>query len=139
MAEKMFDGFDHTVYEEEVTQRWGAGAYAESDAWWRGLDAQGKEDWRAETTRLGADWADAAARGIPADSAEAQALAARHIAWLSAVPGTPAAAGGDVEAYVLGLSDMYVADPRFAANYGGEEGARFVRAALRRRFGYDDA
>jgi hypothetical protein len=26
---------------------------------------------------------------------------------------------------------MYVADPRFAANYGGEDGARFVRDALR--------
>jgi hypothetical protein len=26
---------------------------------------------------------------------------------------------------------MYVADSRFAANYGGEQGARFVRDALR--------
>jgi hypothetical protein len=26
---------------------------------------------------------------------------------------------------------MYVEDPRFAANYGGVEGAGFVRAALR--------
>jgi len=26
---------------------------------------------------------------------------------------------------------MYVADPRFAANYGGAAGARFVRDALR--------
>jgi hypothetical protein len=25
---------------------------------------------------------------------------------------------------------MYVADPRFARNYGGEAGARFVRDAL---------
>jgi hypothetical protein len=26
---------------------------------------------------------------------------------------------------------MYVADPRFGANYGGTEGAEFVRDALR--------
>ena len=32
--------------------------------------------------------------------------------------------------YVVGLAEMYVADPRFAANYGGEEGATFVRDAL---------
>ena len=28
MAEKMFDGFDHTKYREEVQQRWGKDAYA---------------------------------------------------------------------------------------------------------------
>jgi len=32
MAEEAFDGFDHTVYKEEVEQRWGADAYARSDA-----------------------------------------------------------------------------------------------------------
>ena len=29
-----------------------------------------------------------------------------------------------------GPAGMYVADPRFAANYGGDEGATFVRQAL---------
>ena len=38
---------------------------------------------------------------------------------------------GNVKAYVIGLGEMYVADPRFGANYGGEEGAAFVRDALR--------
>jgi hypothetical protein len=52
------------------------------------------------------------------------------------VPGTPAATpGGDVRGYVLGLGEMYVADPRFGANYatssGGTHGAEFVRDALR--------
>ena len=37
MAEKMFDGFDHTRYRDEVEQRWGSDAYARSDAWWRGI------------------------------------------------------------------------------------------------------
>jgi hypothetical protein len=50
------------------------------------------------------------------------------------VPGTPAHAGtpgGDAKAYVIGLGEMYVADPRFAANYGGQAGAELVRDALR--------
>lgn len=98
-------------------------------------------------------------------SPRAQALAARHIRWLASVPGTPAAAGsaagsptaagggpGDrasrdaaphdaaprdpaLRAYVLGLAEMYVADARFAENYGGPEGAEFVRAALRTHLG----
>lgn len=32
---------------------------------------------------------------------------------------------------MTGLGDMYVADPRFGANYGGTAGAEFVRDALR--------
>ena len=31
---------------------------------------------------------------------------------------------------MLGVADMYVADPRFATNYGGQAGAEFVRDAL---------
>jgi MerR family transcriptional regulator, thiopeptide resistance regulator len=30
----------------------------------------------------------------------------------------------------LGYGEMYVADERFAANYGGASGARFVRDAI---------
>jgi MerR family transcriptional regulator, thiopeptide resistance regulator len=133
MAEKMFDGFDHTVHEAEVTARWGADAYASGDRWWRGMSDEERAAWQARTAQLATDWTDAAARGIRPESDEAQALAGRHIAWLSGVPGTPA----DTEAYVLGLADLYVSDPRFAANYGGESGASFVRAALRHRLGAD--
>lgn len=132
MAENMFDGFDHTRYREEVEQRWGADAYARSDAWWRGMTDDERKRWQERTTALGQDWAAAAERGIDPADAEAQALAERHVAWLTGIRGTPAAApGGDVRGYVLGLGDMYVADPRFAANYGGADGAEFVRDALR--------
>ena len=65
------------------------------------------------------------------ESAEAQALARRHVEWLTGIPGTPATDPDNVKAYVIGLGEMYVADPRFGANYGGEEGATFVRDALR--------
>lgn len=131
MAEQMFDGFDHTQYKEEVIERWGTPAYADSDRWWRGMDAAGHADAKAQAAALSAAWADAARRGVDPASDEAQALAARHVAWLRGIPGTPAARpNGDIAAYVRGLGEMYVADPRFAANYGGRGGAAFVRDAL---------
>ncbi|MFH8251643.1 MerR family transcriptional regulator [Microbacterium sp. B2969] len=132
MAEKMFDGFDHTQYKDEVEERWGKDAYARSDAWWRGMSADEKAAWQARTEDLGRDWTAAAESGVAPDSAEAQELAARHVAWLTGIPGTPAEKpGGDVKGYVTGLGEMYVADPRFAKNYGGQSGAEFVRDALR--------
>jgi DNA-binding transcriptional MerR regulator len=134
MASDMFDGFDHTAYKEEVEQRWGADAYERSDRWWRGMSDQERAAWKARTADLGRDWSAAAAAGLAPDGDEAQALAKRHVEWLTGVPGTPAHAGtpgGDTKAYVVGLGEMYVADPRFAANYGGQAGAEFVRDALR--------
>lgn len=132
MVEKMFDGFDHTHYKDEVEERWGRRAYADSDRWWRSMDATAKKAWQERVADLARDWIAAAESGTAPDSDEAQSLAARHVDWLRSIPGTPAAApGGEIKEYVLGLGDMYVADPRFAANYGGTEGATFVRDALR--------
>lgn len=132
MTETMFDGFDHTQYKEEVEQRWGKDAYARSDAWYRGMSDEERRNWHARAEQLGRDWIAAAeAADIAADSPEAQDLARRHIDWLRGIPGTPAAEpGGDLAAYVRGLAEMYVADERFAADYGGPEGASFVRDAL---------
>jgi DNA-binding transcriptional MerR regulator len=131
MAEDMFDGFDHTQYKDEVEQRWGADAYAASDSWWRGLDADERRAWQDRVARLGADWQEAAGRGVPVDGDEAQALARRHVEWLGGIPGTPRAATGEpAREYVVGLGQMYVDDPRFAASYGGTDGAAFVRDAL---------
>lgn len=136
MAENMFDGFDHTQYKDEVEQRWGKKAYADSDRWWRGMGADEKKEWQQLVADLGRDWIAAAESGIAPDSAEAQAVAKRHVEWLTGIPGTPAAdPSGDTKAYVMGLGEMYVADPRFGANYatsaGGTAGAEFVRDALR--------
>jgi DNA-binding transcriptional MerR regulator len=132
VAEEMFDGFDHTQYEAEVTERWGAEAYARGDRWWRGLSDDERRAFGDEVARLSADWTAAAASGLAPDSPQAQELARRHAAWLASIPGTPKApSGGPAREYLLGLGDMYVADPRFAANYGGEAGATFVREALR--------
>lgn len=136
MAENMFDGFDHTRYREEVEQRWGRQAYADGDRWWRGMSDAERAEWQQRVSDLGRDWVAAAESGVDPSSPEAQDVARRHVEWLTGIPGTPAAEpGGDVKAYVIGLGEMYVADPRFGANYatssGGTQGAEFVRDALR--------
>lgn len=131
MTETMFDGFDHTRHRAEVEERWGEHAYARSDAWWRGMSDDERRDWKARADELARDWAAAARAGSAPDSPEARGLASRHVAWLRGIPGTPAAdADGDLDAYLRGLAEAYVADERFAAAYGGAEGAAFVREAL---------
>jgi hypothetical protein len=131
MAEDMFDGFDHTQYRDEVVERWGAEAYATSDAWWRAQSPEQKRAWQARVKLLGSDWIEAAQRGVDPASDEAQALARRQFDWLSGIPGTPQTADGrPTKEYFTGLGEMYVADERFAANYGGADGAAFVRDAM---------
>jgi DNA-binding transcriptional MerR regulator len=141
MAENMFDGFDHTEHKEEVERRWGAAAWANGDAWWRGMSAAEKAEWQGRQAQLLADWRAAASAseapgatgGLDPAGAEAQALAQRQFDWLRAIPGTPGGGPGGTgpsKEYFTGLGEMYVADERFAANYGGPAGAAFVRAAL---------
>ena len=130
MAENMFDGFDHTQYKDEVEERWGKDAYAKSDAWWRGLSADEKAAFTTFGAELAFDWFDAASRGVDVGDEEAQALAARQYDWLRGIPGVPRDAAGPTKEYFVGLGEMYVADPRFAKNYGGEAGAAFVRDAM---------
>ena len=127
MPERMFDGFDHREFREEVEERWGKAAYARSTAWWEGLGKDGQRDWQQRLAQLNQDWQAAAASGVSADSAVAQAMAQRHVDWLQAIPTSPRDGFRD---YLAGLAEMYVADSRFAANYGGQAGAEFVRAAL---------
>lgn len=130
MADEMFDGFDHTQYKDEVEERWGKDAYAQGDTWWRGLSDTQRRAFQEEAAQLGRDWGAAAEAGVDPVSDEAQELARRHVAWLGGIPGTPGYGTAPVREYVVGLADMYVADPRFAKNYGGEHGATFVRDAL---------
>lgn len=131
MAEEMFDGFDHRKHKEEVTQRWGQEAYESSAQWWESLRPDDKQSWKATVDQLNQDWTNAAEAGVDPESDRCQDLARRHVQWLRAVPGTPANdPSGDIDGYVRGLADMYVSDARFAANYGGTEGAELVRDSL---------
>lgn len=131
MAENMFDGFDHTRYRNEVRERWGEQTWADGDRWWRGMSGAERTAFQQGVSDLSRDWAAAAAAGVPADGPEATALAERHVRWLTGVPGTPTATAAETKAYVIGLGEMYVADDRFGADYGGPAGAEFVRDALR--------
>lgn len=136
MAENMFEGFDSTQYKEEVEQRWGADAYAAGDSWWRAKSDAEKKEYTAAAKRLADRWIAEASSGSRPDGARAQELAAQHVEWLSEAPGIPREGGRPAKEYVAGLGEMYVADPRFSAVYGGTAGAGFVRDALRT---YSDA
>ena len=129
MAEEMLNGFDHTRYRDEVVERWGKDAYERSDRWWRGMSQQERAAWQAQA--LGDDWARAAAGGLDPQGDEAQALARRQAEWLAAIPGTPKSGAGPSRGYFLGLAEMYVADERFARNFGGADAAVFVRDAMK--------
>ena len=132
MAEEMLDGFDHTQYREEVEQRWGPKAYADSNRWWTSMSKAEQAAWMQQQKQLAADWVAAAGAGEDPEGAAAQALAQRHADWLGGIPGTPGSAEGrPTKEYLVGLGEMYVLDDRFASNYGGTEGAAFVRDALR--------
>lgn len=129
MTADPFDGFDHTAYEQEVTERWGAESYRSGDDWWRSMSADERSAWKANLAQLQVDWVSAATSGENPTGAHAQALSARQAEWLRGIPGTPNGPD-ELPGYLRGLGDMYVADARFTAQYGGPSGAAFVRDAL---------
>ena len=122
MADEVFDEFDHTQHREEVEQRWGKQAYADSDRWWRSLSDEEKQGFQREQKAIATAFGEVAQSGASADSPEAQAVVARHVAWLSG-PTTV------TPEYLKGLGELYVADTRFGGNYPGY--AEFVRDAMR--------
>lgn len=128
MAEEMLDGFDHTQYQEEVEQRWGAEAYAEGDRWWRSLTDDDKARFQQEQRDIARAYAEAHRSGLAPDSPEVLAISRRQHVWLGV--GTQ---GREVsKEYFTGLGEMYVADARFTKNYDahGEGTALFVRDAM---------
>lgn len=128
MSDDMFDGFGHEKHKDEVIERWGEDAWQRSDSWWTSKSPEEQKAWQVKLNALNADWQQAAADGVEPGSDRAQELAARHIEWLRDLP--QPMAPEDFRSYVNGLGEMYVNDPRFAANYGGEPGAILVRDAL---------
>jgi hypothetical protein len=130
MAEEMFDGFDHTEYKDEVEARWGEESYKKGDAWWRSKSKEQRQAYQAQHKSIAADYQSAREAHEPVDGAIVQAIVARHVDWLNLAAEIT---GGEITAKRLRYyGDMYVGDPRFAANYGGLDGAEFVREA----FGY---
>lgn len=123
--ETMFDGFDHTRYEDEVRERWGDRAWEHSNDWWNRLSRTRRHELTERSAEVNGALRRAAEAGSEPDSAEFQRAVAAHHTWLGAFPGPE----WNRESYPA-LGEMYVADERFAANYGGIEGARAVRDAM---------
>ncbi|WP_068272556.1 MerR family transcriptional regulator [Aldersonia kunmingensis] len=128
MADEVFDGFDHTQYRDEVIERWGRDAYESGDKWWRSMSEQDKQDFGQRHLDIAAEYGTAHRAGLAPDSAEVLAIAQRHYDWIAlGWQGRRPTA----EAFT-GLGEMYVADPRFRANYDvhGEGTTEFVRDAM---------
>lgn len=125
MASEAFEGFDHSRYEDEVVQRWGRNAWDNSNRTWAALGPEGQRAHQAEQEALAAALAQASVSGADPGAEDVQELITRHYRWVSTF-WTP-----NREAYV-NLGQMYVDDPRFAANYDQHaEGATvFIRDAM---------
>jgi DNA-binding transcriptional MerR regulator len=122
MAEEVFDGFDHKRYKEEVTERWGASAYATGDRWWSALTTEAKKAHQQEQVDVSTAFGEARAAGLNPDADEVQAITRRLHTWLR--PAVSQVSAG----YFAGLGQLYVDDPRY-----GLEGAtaEFVRDAMK--------
>lgn len=128
MPDKIFDGFDHTKYDEEVRERWGDEAADRSNKWWEGLGDSGKQVFLDELSAINDAWDERIESGEPAESSGSQEVAAKHVKWIeTSWNGTPVT--GEA---LRGLAEMYVADERFAANYTrkSDRGAEYVRDCL---------
>ncbi|MEU8895095.1 TipAS antibiotic-recognition domain-containing protein [Nocardia sp. NPDC048505] len=129
VAAEVFDGFDHTQYKDEVEQRWGKQAYADSDKWWRSLDDAGKQAFMQEAGDISAAYGAAHAAGQAPDSPEVLAISARHRAWMGDGWGGKQV---PLETFAC-IGEMYVSDDRFRVNYDvhGDGTAEFVRDAMK--------
>ncbi|MGW4482506.1 MerR family transcriptional regulator [Amycolatopsis sp. NPDC004368] len=126
VAEEVFDGFDHTAFQAEVTSRWGAAAYQAGDRWWRSLSAAEKKAHQQEQADIAAALGEAWSGGLSADGGEVQAVVGRLHAWLR--PAVKTVSRG----YFVGLGQLYVDDPRYGFHdIGGAGAAEFVRDAMR--------
>ena len=125
MAAEIFDGFDHTAYEQEVTERWGRDAYDRGDRRWRSLSEADKEAFQQQQRDVAEAFGEAQRAGLAADSDAVQDIARRQLEWLS-VTTSP------TRDYVIGLGQLYVDDQRFTATYDrhGSGTAVLVRDAL---------
>ncbi|MBB4687348.1 MerR family transcriptional regulator [Amycolatopsis jiangsuensis] len=127
MAEEVFDGFDHTRHQEEVTRRWGAEAYRKGDEWWRSLSAAEKQAHQQEQADIAAAFASAREAGHDAGSDETQSVTRRLHEWLNPAVWTVS------KGYFAGLGQLYVDDPRYGA-YDEQHGtgtAEYIRDAMK--------
>jgi DNA-binding transcriptional MerR regulator len=120
-----FEGFDETQYEEEVKQRWGyTPQYAESQKKWGNYTNTQKQQIKEMMGDIHVRMVGTA--GMSPDDPSVQQAVAEFHKFLNESFYTC-----DAE-FMRNLSNMWVEDPRFAANYENirEGGAVFVREAV---------
>ncbi|NIW44546.1 MAG: MerR family transcriptional regulator, partial [candidate division Zixibacteria bacterium] len=121
-----FEGFNESQYEEEAKQRWGkTPQWAESQKKWASYSKEQKEAIKTEggeiTKRMVGD-----DPNLSPNDPDVQAAIGDYHVYINKYFYTC-----DVE-FIRNLADMWVEDPRFAANYERirQGGAAFVREAV---------
>jgi DNA-binding transcriptional MerR regulator len=123
---EIFKGFDESEYEEEARQRWGSTpAYAESQKRWASYSAEEKEALKARGKAIIQRMVGQDSQANPADP-QIQEAVNDYMQYIDQNFYTC-----DTE-ILRNLSDMWVADPRFAVNFERirEGGTAFVRKAV---------
>jgi DNA-binding transcriptional MerR regulator len=123
---QLFEGFDETQYEEETRQRWGkTPQYQESQKKWAGYSKEQKDAIKIEGGQIAVRMVGKDAHLSPDDPDVQKAVGDYH-AYINKYFYTC-----DPE-FLRNLSEMWVADERFAINYERirEGGAEFVREAV---------
>lgn len=118
-------GVDDSRYEGEVRQRWGDDAWERSAARRRALTPDQRRAADEHGREVNASLRAAVERGLRPGDPELQALVGAHHLWVADQWGRVP----DAAAY-SGLGELYVADPRFSAVYGGERNAATIRDAM---------
>jgi DNA-binding transcriptional MerR regulator len=124
--EEYFKGFDQSEYEEEVRARWGSSSqYTESQQKWAGYSPQQQAEIKAQGSQLITAMVGTDPNAKPGDANIQQAVGV-YFDYLNRY-----FYSCDLE-FFRGLADMWVADPRFAANFERVRpgGAAFVREAV---------
>ena len=128
---ELFDGFDpekQKQYEADLVDRYGPQAQEQIDESWRRVGRMSREQVaqvQADLAARDAEYAALLDEGVPADDPRAQAVTAKHYAWVDQF-WTPSA-----EAFA-GLGDLYVDHPDFKARYDAIRPglAEYVRDAM---------
>lgn len=124
--QELFAGVDPSQYESEVRERWGDTAWEASAKRRAQFDKAQLQADGQRSLEINQALRDAASAGEDPASAHFQALVADHHNWVGEQWGRRAP---DREAYT-GLAELYVADVRFAATYGGQGNAEAIREAM---------
>lgn len=122
----VFAGVDQSQYEAEVRARWGDEAWERTAKRRAAMTAEQRQADDKESFDVNAALRAAADDHEDPHGSHFQVLVAAHHRWVTAYWG---GREPDREAYT-GLSELYVADPRFAATYGGEDNAALIRTAM---------